>query len=116
MSHDADPADPLRTEPAAASLGTLRSFERHLRARNLSARTIEGCLDGLGQAERFLAGRGLTFETAGRGDLEAFLVDILTVTGRRRPPPGTSTWAGSTSGSRKRTSSTPTRWRGSGHR
>jgi site-specific recombinase XerD len=66
---------PAMTSDYAPSL--LRSFERHLRAENRSANTIESCLESIRQAEAFLAGRGRTLLDARRADLEAFLGDLL---------------------------------------
>jgi site-specific recombinase XerD len=54
-----------------------RSFERHMRAENRSDRTIATYLHGLRQAETFLDARGTTVEAATRGDLEAFMADLL---------------------------------------
>src|SRR5262245_23878847 len=56
----------------------LRSFERQLRAENLSARTIGNYLESLGQAQAFLTRRGRSLATADRGDLQDFLADLLT--------------------------------------
>ena len=63
-------------EPAGPS-PLLRSFERHLRALNRSANTMESYLESARQAERFLATRGRTLTDARRADLEAFLADLL---------------------------------------
>lgn len=56
----------------------LRSFERQLRAENLSPRTISNYQESLGQAQAFLAQRGRGFADADRGDLQDFLADLLT--------------------------------------
>ncbi len=56
----------------------IRSFERHLRAENRSARTIASYLVALRQADAFLRARGTTIEAATRADLEAFMADLLT--------------------------------------
>jgi site-specific recombinase XerD len=55
----------------------IRSFERQLRAENLSARTIGNYQETLGQAEAFLAQRGRGFADADRADLQDFLADLL---------------------------------------
>ena len=55
----------------------LRSFERHLRAANRSERTIASYLESVRQAETYLAAHGRTLVDARRGDLEAFLGDLL---------------------------------------
>jgi site-specific recombinase XerD len=55
----------------------VRSFERHLRAANRSARTVGGYLDSIRQLRGFLVQRGLDLTDATRGDLEAFFVDQL---------------------------------------
>ncbi|HEV8649071.1 MAG TPA: tyrosine-type recombinase/integrase [Actinomycetes bacterium] len=64
------------TESAQSPL--IRSFERHLRAENRSARTIATYLVGLKQADAFLRAHGTTIQAAGRADLEAFMADLLT--------------------------------------
>jgi site-specific recombinase XerD len=66
----------------AALSPLLRSFQRHLRAQNRSANTIDSYLEGVRQAERYLTAHGRTLLDARRGDLEAFLADLLT---RRAP-------------------------------
>jgi site-specific recombinase XerD len=66
----------------AALSPLLRSFERHLRALNRSANTIDSYLESVRQAERYLTAHGRTLLDARRGDLEAFLADLLT---RRAP-------------------------------
>jgi site-specific recombinase XerD len=48
-----------------------------MRAENRSDRTIATYLHGLRQAEMFLDARGTTVEAATRGDLEAFMADLL---------------------------------------
>ena len=68
----------LQRMDRAALSPLVRSFERHLRAANRSERTIASYLVALRQAEAFLAARGLCLVDAGRGDLEAFLGDLLT--------------------------------------
>jgi hypothetical protein len=63
--------DPLGPHPL------IRSFERHLYAENRSSRTVTGYLVAVRQADTFLRERGTRLETATRGDLEAFLGDLL---------------------------------------
>jgi site-specific recombinase XerD len=55
----------------------LRSFERHLRARNRSQQTVATYLIAARQAEAFLTARGTSLADASRADLEAFLGDLL---------------------------------------
>jgi site-specific recombinase XerD len=55
----------------------LRSFERHLRARNRSDQTVATYLIAARQAEAFLTARGTSLADASRADLEAFLGDLL---------------------------------------
>jgi site-specific recombinase XerD len=64
-------------DPTASS-SLLRSFERHLRAENRSARTVATYLILARQAEAFLTAHGTTVAGASRSDLEAFLGDLLT--------------------------------------
>jgi site-specific recombinase XerD len=54
-----------------------RSFELHLRAENRAPNTIAGYLESIRQAEAFLALRGRTLLDADRGDLEAFMAELL---------------------------------------
>jgi site-specific recombinase XerD len=61
----------------AAPGSLLRAFERHLRARNRSERTVGNYLESARLAENFLAGRGKQLEEATQADLEDFLGDIL---------------------------------------
>jgi site-specific recombinase XerD len=61
----------------AALSPLLRSFERHLRAENRSANTIDSYLESVHQAERYLTAHGRTLLDARRGDLEAFLAELL---------------------------------------
>jgi site-specific recombinase XerD len=80
----------LRYGPAmdsSASASLSRSFEQHLRAKNLSDGTVASYLVGLRQFTAFLQphGRGLTEAT--RADLEAFVGDLL----RRWSPATAST-------------------------
>ena len=63
--------DPLGPHPL------IRSFERHLYAENRSARTVITYLIAVRQADAFLRERGASLETATRGDLEAFLGELL---------------------------------------
>jgi site-specific recombinase XerD len=74
-------------QPAPSPL--VRSFERHLRALNRSERTIAAYLIGLRQAETFLRAGGTTLEAATRGDLEAFMADVLA---RGRAPSTAATY------------------------
>jgi site-specific recombinase XerD len=53
------------------------SFERHLRAENKSARTVETYLDAVLQLDAFLTARGIDLAAATRDDLEAFLAGLL---------------------------------------
>ena len=53
----------------AAPGSLLRSFERHLRARNRSERTIGNYLESAQLVESFLKGRGRTLEEATQADL-----------------------------------------------
>jgi site-specific recombinase XerD len=55
----------------------IRSFERQLRAENLSPRTIGSYLESLAQAQAFLTQRGRGLADADRGDLQDFLADLL---------------------------------------
>jgi uncharacterized protein YndB with AHSA1/START domain len=52
-------------------------LERHLYAENRSARTVTTYLIAVRQADTFLRERGTSLEAATRGDLEAFLGDLL---------------------------------------
>jgi site-specific recombinase XerD len=63
--------DPLGRDPL------IRSFERHLYAENRSARTVTTYLIAVRQADAFLRGRGTSLAAATRGDLEAFMGDLL---------------------------------------
>jgi site-specific recombinase XerD len=63
--------DPLGPDPL------IRSFERHLYAENRSARTVTTYLIAVRQADAFLHERGASLEAATRGELEAFLGDLL---------------------------------------
>jgi site-specific recombinase XerD len=56
----------------------IASFERYLRARNRAEGTIASYLEAIRQADVFLEAAGKTLEEATRGDLEAFLADLLT--------------------------------------
>lgn len=55
---------------------TLRDFQRSLRSRNRSPRTIQSYLEASRQLAVFLAGRDLA--ELSRGDIEAYLADVLT--------------------------------------
>ena len=96
----------------AALSPLLRSFERHLRAANRSERTIASYLESLRQAEAFLAARGKGLADARRADLEAFLGDLLTRRAAGTVATRYKVCASCTAGSRKRTRSPPTPWRG----
>ena len=63
--------------PPRAPTPLIRSFERHLDAENRSSRTVTGYLVAVRQADSFLRERGTSQEAATRGDLEAFLGDLL---------------------------------------
>jgi site-specific recombinase XerD len=70
-----------------------RSFERHLRAENRSANTVDSYLESVRQAETYLAAHGRTLLDARRGDLEAFLAELLArrapgTVATRHPPQG----------------------------
>jgi site-specific recombinase XerD len=70
----------LRYGPAmdsSASSSLSRSFERHLRAKNLSAGTVASYLVGLRQFTTFLQPHGRELIQATRADLEAFIGDLL---------------------------------------
>jgi site-specific recombinase XerD len=54
------------------------SFERHLRAKNLSDGTVASYLVGVRQFTVFLQPRGHELEEATRADLEAFIAELLT--------------------------------------
>jgi hypothetical protein len=55
----------------------LRSFKRHLRARNRSERTVGNYLENARRVEISLEGCGKQLEEATQADLEEFLGDIL---------------------------------------
>jgi integrase/recombinase XerC len=69
----------LRYGPAMDSgpFSLSRSFERHLRAKNLSDGTVASYLVGVRQFTAFLQPRGRELEEATRADLEAFIADLL---------------------------------------
>src|SRR6266516_2728080 len=54
-----------------------RSFERYLRAKNLSDGTIASYLVGVRQFTAFLQPPGRALAEASRADLEAFIADLL---------------------------------------
>jgi site-specific recombinase XerD len=62
---------------AASSVDLPASFERHLRAENKSARTVETYLEAVVQLEGLLKARGLDLAAATREDLETFLAGLL---------------------------------------
>jgi site-specific recombinase XerD len=61
----------------ASSVDLPASFERHLRAENKSARTVETYLDAVTQLDGFLETRAVDLAGAGRADIEAFLGGLL---------------------------------------
>jgi site-specific recombinase XerD len=71
----------LRYGPAMIGSGPFslsHSFERHLRAKNLSDGTVASYLVGVRQFTAFLGPRGRGLEAATRADLEAFIAELLT--------------------------------------
>jgi site-specific recombinase XerD len=62
---------------AGSSVDLPASFERHLRAENKAARTVETYLEAVLQLEAFLAVRGRGLATASREDIEAYLAGLL---------------------------------------
>jgi site-specific recombinase XerD len=62
---------------AASSVDLPASFERHLRAENKSARTVETYLEAVQQLDAFLTVRDVELADAGREDLETFLTGLL---------------------------------------
>jgi site-specific recombinase XerD len=66
---------PVMDSSASASLS--RSFERHLRAKNLSDGTVASYLVGVRQFTAFLQPRGRELTEATRADLEAFIASLL---------------------------------------
>jgi integrase/recombinase XerC len=62
---------------SSASASLRRSFERHLRAKNLSHGTVASYLVGLRQFTAFLQPHGRELTDATRADLEAFIGDLL---------------------------------------
>lgn len=95
--------------PAHSVDDLARSFERHLRAQNKSPRTVEACLEAVGQFAAYLrarrranGGRGLA-EARGE-DVEGFMIDLL---GRHKPSTANNRYRActpSTAGSRTRKS------------
>ena len=70
----------LRYGPAMDSGGPFslsHSFERHLRAKNLSDGTVASYLVGVRQFTAFLQPHGRDLTQATRADLEAFIADLL---------------------------------------
>ena len=61
----------------SASPSLRRSFELHLRAENRADNTIESYLESIRQAEAFLTTLRKGLLDADRGDLEAFMADLL---------------------------------------
>jgi hypothetical protein len=71
----------LRYGPAMDSGGPFslgHSFERHLRAKNLSDGTVASYQVGVRQFTAFLQPRGRELEEATRADLEEFIAELLT--------------------------------------
>jgi site-specific recombinase XerD len=62
---------------AVPSVTLPASFERHLRAENKAARTVETYLEAVLQLQGFLTARGLDVATATREDIEAYLAGLL---------------------------------------
>jgi site-specific recombinase XerD len=95
---------------AASSVDLPASFERHLRAENKSARTVQTYLEAVQQLDAFLTARGIDLAGARREDIEAYLAGLLarwkpaTAANRYRP------CGSSTPGWRTRARSPPTRW------
>jgi site-specific recombinase XerD len=82
----------LRYGPAMDSGGLFslsRSCERHLRAKTLADGTVASYLVGVRQFTAFLQPRGRELEKATRGDLEAFIADLLS---RRSPGTASTRW------------------------
>jgi hypothetical protein len=78
----------LRYGPAMDSGGPFslsHSFERHLRAKDLSDGTVASYLVGVRQFTAFLQPRGRELEEASRADLEAFIAELLTSRSARPP-------------------------------
>jgi site-specific recombinase XerD len=75
MEHASLRYGPAMDRSASASLS--RSFERHLRAKNLSDGTVASYLVGLRQFTAFLQPHGRELTQATRADLEAFIGDLL---------------------------------------
>jgi site-specific recombinase XerD len=61
----------------SASASLARSFERHLRAKNLSDGTVASYLVGVRQFNAFLQPYGRELTEATRADLEAFVAGLL---------------------------------------
>jgi integrase/recombinase XerC len=70
----------LRYGPGMDSSGSSslsRSFERHLRAKNLSGGTVASYLVGIRRFTAFLQPLGRELTEASRADLEGFIADLL---------------------------------------
>ena len=63
------------SEPRLPDLA--HSFERHLRAENKSDRTVETYLEAVRLLKTYLARQGVDLAEADRGQIEAFLADLL---------------------------------------
>ncbi len=76
----ADPLTSARHDSAPPLERDIASFARHLRAANLSPKTVRTYLEATGQFTRFLAdnGRPTRIEELRREDLEAFVEALLT--------------------------------------
>jgi site-specific recombinase XerD len=72
------------SKPAADIAVNIKPFERHLKAENLSPRTIETYIESTGQFARFLAEQGMSHDIANihREQIESFISDLL---GRFKP-------------------------------
>src|SRR6266545_662747 len=62
---------------AASSVDLPASFERHLRAENKAARTVQTYLEAVLQLDAFLTARGVDLAGARREDIEAYLAGLL---------------------------------------
>jgi site-specific recombinase XerD len=69
--------DTVPAVDSSASVSLSRSFERHLRAKNLSDGTVASYLVGVRQFTAFLQPTGRELTQATRADLEAFIAGLL---------------------------------------
>ena len=76
--------------PAENLTVNLVSFVRHLRAQNLSERTVETYSESVNQFVRFVGAQGMPgqVDSLRREHIEAFVADLL---GRFKPATGTAT-------------------------